>query len=118
MALASSLRKIASKLTSKFGGDATIRIVTVGAYNASTGVIAETTADVSIKGVLDAVNAREVNELVQASDKKLMIAATDLALAPSTADKVLISNVTHDIIKVQIIEQDNTAIVYELILRA
>ena len=35
-----------------------------------------------------------------------------------TADKVLIATVVHQVISVETIEQDNTAITYELILRA
>jgi hypothetical protein len=45
MALANPLRKVASKLMAKFGGEATIRRITVGAYNTSTGTAAETTSD-------------------------------------------------------------------------
>ena len=118
MALASSLQKVASKIVGKFGGAITFTVVTPGAYNATTGIITESTATASIKGVLDAVSAREVNELVQASDKKLTIAAIDLAAAPTTADRVTISGIIHQIIKVDKVEQDNQAIIYTLILRA
>mgnify|MGYP003650035159 CR=1 FL=1 len=118
MALVTPLRKVASKLMAKFGGEVTIRVVTPGAYNTTTGAIAETTADTAVRGVLEDVNAREVNELIQASDKKLTVAAADLAAAPSTADRVVISSVSHQIIRVTTIEQDNTAITHELILRA
>jgi hypothetical protein len=59
-----------------------------------------------------------VNDLIQAGDKKLIIAAFDLnGTTPKTADRVLIGGVTHQIIMVRTIEQDNTAITYELILR-
>jgi hypothetical protein len=68
--------------------------------------------------VLEDVNKREVNELIQANDKRLILAAADLAVTPNTADRVVISTVSHQIIRVQTIEQDNTAITYELILRA
>lgn len=118
MALALPLRKVASKLMAKFGGTATIRFVTPGAYNAATGTIIETTADTVVRGVLEDVNAREVNELIQAGDKKLMIAAADVAMAPNTVDRVIINSISHQIIRVDTIEQDNTAITYELILRA
>ena len=118
MALATPLRKVASKLMAKFGGEVTIRVVTLGAYNTTTGAITETTADTAVRGVLEDVNAREVNELIQASDKKLTVAAADLAAAPNTADRVVISSVSHQIIRVTTIEQDNTAITHELILRA
>jgi hypothetical protein len=118
MALASPLRKVASKLMAKFGGVATIRRVTTGAYNTSTGTVTETTTDTVVRGVLEDVNLREVNDLIQSGDKRLLIAAADIANPPTTADEVLISSVTHQVSEVRTIEQDNTAITYELILRA
>lgn len=118
MALAGPLRKVASKLMLRFGGVATIRRVTTGAYNPTTGTASETTSDVVVRGVLEDVNLREVNDLIQAGDKRLLIAAADVAMAPTNADRVIIENVTHQVIQVQTIEQDNTAITYQLILRA
>lgn len=118
MALAGSLRKVASKLMAKFGGEAMIRRVVPGSYNTTTGTAAETTSDTVVRGVLEDVNLREVDDLVQATDKRLLIAAADVANAPTTADRVLINNVAHQVIRVTTIEQDNTAITYELILRA
>jgi len=117
MALASPLRKVASKLMARFGGVATIRSVTVGAYNTTTGAATETTTDTTVRGVLEDVNLRQANDLIQAGDKRLMIAAADLASAPTTADRVIINNRNLQIINVRTIEQDNTAITYELILR-
>ena len=118
MTLASPLRKVASKLMAMFGGVATIRRVTPGIYNPTTGTAAETAADTAIRGVLEDVNLREVNDLIQAGDKRLTIAAADVANAPTPADKVLIASVVHQIISVATTEQDNIAITYELILRA
>jgi hypothetical protein len=118
MALASPLRKVASKLMAKFGGVATIRRVVTGAYNTSTGTVSETTTDTVVRGVLEDVNLREVNDLIQAGDKRLLIAAADVAIPPTTADEVLISSVVNQVIQVRTIEQDNTPITYELILRA
>ena len=118
MALASPLRKVASKLMARFGGAVTIRRVATGSYDPATGTIAETNTDTTVRGVLEDVNIREVNELVQAGDKRLIVAAADLTTAPTTVDKVLINTVVHQIIRIQTIEQDNTAITYEIILRA
>jgi hypothetical protein len=102
----------------RFGGDATIRSVTAGAYNTTTGAITETTTDVGVKGVLEDVALREVNDLIQAGDKRLIVAALDLnGTVPTTADRVVIGNRSLQIIEVRTIEQDNTAITYELILR-
>jgi hypothetical protein len=118
MTLASPLRKVASKLMARFGGVATLRRVTPGVYNPTTGTVTETTADTTVRGVLEDVNLREVNDLIQAGDKRLLIAAADVASAPTTADEVLISSVVNQVIQVRTIEQDNIAITYELILRA
>lgn len=118
MALVSPLRKVASKLMAKFGGIATIRRVTTGAYNPTTGTVTETTTDTVVRGLLEDVNLREVNDLIQAGDKRLLIAAADVANPPTTADEVLINSVVNQVIQVRTIEQDNTAITYELILRA
>ena len=113
MTLASPLRKVASKLMAKFGGVATIRRVTPGIYNPTTGTASEVTADTAVRGVLEDVNVREVNDLIQSGDKRLTIAAADV----TTADRVLIGGITHQIIRVTTIEQDNEPITHELILR-
>ena len=118
MTLATSLRATASKLMAKFGGTATIRRVTTGTYNPVTGTASESISDTTVKGVVEDVNAREVNDLVQAGDRRLTIAAADVNAAPTTADKVVISSVVHQVIRVTTIEQDNQPITYELILRS
>jgi|TARA_Y100000004_G_C8639983_1_gene296584 hypothetical protein len=118
MGLAQSLEKVASNVIDALGADVTIRYVTAGTYNTTTGAITETTSDTAIKGVVEAISQREVNDLVQASDKRLIVAAKELATAPETKDRVVISSVVHQIIQVQTIDQDNTAITYELVLRA
>ena len=118
MTLANPLRKVASKLMNKFGGVVTINRVTAGVYNPTTGTASEAVAGTVVRGVLEDVNVREVNDLIQSGDKRLTVAAADVAAVPSTADRVLISGVTHQIIRVTTIEQDNTAITHELILRA
>ena len=118
MALSSSLRKVANKVVGKFGGDVTVRIVTGGSYNTTTGAITESESDTTVKGVLSDVALREVNELVQAGDKRLVIAASAVTTAPETKDRIVIGSMVHQVIQVNTTEQDNTAIVYELILRA
>lgn len=117
MGLALSLRKAASKLVGKLGGDVTIRAVTVGDYDANTGTASETVSDTVVKGFVENVNAREVNDLVKAGDRRLTIAAADLASTPSTSDKVVISGVVYQIVNIETIEQDNQAITYEIVLR-
>ena len=117
MTLAIPLRKVASKLMTKFGGEVTIRRVTLGAYNTTTGTAAETTSDTALRGVLEDVNLREVNDLIQAGDKRLIVAAADTAAVPTMADRVIIAGRSLQVIEVRTIEQDNEPITYELILR-
>jgi hypothetical protein len=102
----------------KFGGTATLVRASIGIYNPDTGTVSETTSAVELRGVLEDVNLREVNDLIQSGDKRLTVAAADVAAVPSTADRVLISGVTHQVIRVATVEQDNTPITHELILRA
>ena len=118
MGLAQKIANVAGTVVAKFGGDVTVRYVSAGTYNATTGAITETTSDTDVKGVLEGVSVREINELIQQGDKRLTVAATDLPSAPGTKDRVVISTVVHQIIRVETTEQDNTAITYELILRA
>lgn len=118
MTLSSPLRKVASKVINKFGGDITFRSIAPSAYSTSTGAAAETATDADIKGVLEDVNKREVNDLIQAGDKRLIIAALDIdGTVPTITDKVVINSRVHQIIRVTTIEQDNEPITYELILR-
>jgi hypothetical protein len=117
MALATSLRSVASKLMAKLGGVATLRRVAPGVYNPTTGTVSEVVTDTELRGVLEDVNLREVNDLIQAGDKRLTIAAADTAAVPTMADRVIISGRTLQVIQVRTIEQDNEPITYELILR-
>jgi len=117
MALATSLRKTASKLMAKFGGEVTIRRITTGAYNPTTGVATPTASETVIRGVLEAVTERELNDLIKSTDKKLTVAAADLAFEPAISDQVTVQNRILQTVQVNRIEQDNTAIVFELFLR-
>jgi len=127
MALATSLKKVTSKLVNKFGGTITYRQITGSAYNTSTGSIVETATDSTIKAVIvtglpgnatDVVRKDETSELVQEQQKKIVIAAQDLLITPNLADKIVISGVVHQIEKINVIEQANTPIAIELYLRA
>ena len=117
MALADSLGKVATNVLKALGADVTIRYVTSGSYNTTTGLSAESVSDTNVKGVVQAVAKSEVNSLIEAQDKRLIVSAEELAAAPGTKDRVVISSVVYQIISVNTVEQDNTAITYELILR-
>ena len=117
MSLANALKKAASASLKKLGGDVTIRQVTAGAYNTTTGAISESTSDTTIKGALSGVSRNQVNDLIESQDKLLTISAGDLTFVPTTIDRVVISNVEFKIISVVINEQNNTPVSFDLILR-
>ena len=112
------IAKAVSNVMKQVGGDVTIRYVTAGSYDTTDGTISQSTSDTTVPGVLEDVNLSEVNELVQAGDKRLTIAADDVTTAPETKDQVVISSVVHQIIAVESNEQDATAMSYVLTLRA
>tara|TARA_R100001163_G_scaffold24405_1_gene20260 strand:+ start:204 stop:557 length:354 start_codon:yes stop_codon:yes gene_type:complete len=117
MSLANALKKAASKSLAKLGGDVTIRQVTAGSYNTTTGAISESTSDTTIKGSLNNVNRSEVNDLIESQDKLLTISAGDLTFVPTTKDRVVINSVEFKIISIAVNEQNNTPISFELVLR-
>ena len=117
MSLANALKKAASKSLAKLGGDVTIRRVTTGAYNTTTGAIAETLSDTTIKGALSNVSKNQVNDLIESQDKILTISANDITFVPTTKDRVVISSVEFKIISISVNEQNNTPISFELVLR-
>ena len=117
MALADSLGKVATNVLKALGADVTIRYVTSGSYN-TTGLSGETVSDTNVKGVVQAVSKSEVNSLIEAQDKLLIVSAEELATAPGTKDRVVISSVVYQIISVNTVEQENTANTYEMVLRA
>ena len=117
MSLANALKKAASKSLAKLGGDVTIRRVTAGAYNTTTGAIAETLSDTTIKGALSNVSRNQVNDLIESQDKILTISAGALTFVPTTKDRVVISSVEFKIISISVNEQNNIPISFELVLR-
>ena len=64
------------------------------------------------------VNNNEVNDLIQAEDKKVTVAAKDLTFTPTPKDKVVISSIVYQIIRVVTEEQENTAVYFDLFLRS
>ncbi len=117
MPLSSSLQKASAKILKRLGGNVTLRKITTGSYNTSTGAIAETTSDTVIKGFLENIKISEVNDLIRLSDKKLTISASGLSSEVTPQDRILIAGVEYQITQVNKNEQNNVIITYELILK-
>ena len=115
MSIANALKKVLSN--KKLSADITFRSVSAGSYNATTGIITETNTDTSIRGILEDINNREVNELIEATDKKINIAAASLSSTPTTKDKVIVGSVTYSIIRVETNQLANDKLTFVCYLR-
>jgi len=115
MGISSALKKVLTN--KKLAADITFRSVAAGSYNATTGLVTETNTDTSIKGVLKDINNREVNELIQATDKKIQIAAASLSSTPTTKDKVIVDSVTYSIVRVETNQFANEKLTFLCYLR-
>tara|TARA_Y100000004_G_scaffold59041_1_gene65669 strand:+ start:13378 stop:13734 length:357 start_codon:yes stop_codon:yes gene_type:complete len=118
MGLAKGLKKVSSKTLLRLGGTVTIKRTTNSSYNDTTGEVIKDETSINVKGNLENVSSVEVNDLVSQEDKKLSISAEGLTFTPTTKDKVIISSIEYKIVRVDTNEQDNTAIYYDLFLRA
>ena len=115
MSIANALKKVLS--TKKLSADITFRSVSAGSYNTTTGRITETNTDTSIRGILEDINNREVNELIEATDKKINIAAASLSSTPTTKDKVIVGSVTYSIIRIETNQLANDKLTFVCYLR-
>ena len=115
MGLSSALKKVLTN--KKLAADVTFRSVSAGSYNTTTGVITETNTDTTIKGVLEDINLREINELIEATDKKIQIAAASLSSTPTTKDKVIVGSVTYLIIRIETNQFANEKLTFVCYLR-
>ena len=115
MGISSALKKVLTN--KKLAADITFRSVSAGSYNTTTGVIAETNTDTSIRGVLEDLNLREVNELIEATDKKIQIAAASLSSTPTTKDKIIVGSVTYSIIRIETNQLANDKLTFVCYLR-
>ena len=118
MSIASALKKASSKALKKLGGNVTLRQISTGSYNTSTGAIAETTTDSTVKGFLENIKTTETNDLIRAKDKKLTISAQGISTEVTSQDRIIIAGIEYQIIQVDKNEQNNVIITYELYLRA
>lgn len=110
----------ALKLLQNFGQAVTLRKQTAGAYDPATGSATVTTADHAGTGVLldyKLVNSGQMleNSMVQAGDKKLLL-APDIAATPEP-DDLVIAQGTWRIVNVKAVNPAGTVVLYELQLR-
>ena len=100
------------------GTEATFRRVTLGVYDTEAGTKAETTADVTVHGILQQYRADEIAENIDTNDRKYLIPAGEITDGdPTTEDRLIIDSVTYEIVTVMRIEQHGAAHIYNLQIR-
>lgn len=116
-----NLKNTATNLIAKFGQVATFRKVTVGTYNTATGKVTNTTSDTSVKIVLLDYNMALKNKpdsLVKDNDRKVLMAASSIAVNPSTNDLIIIGSDTYTITSIpEILNPGGTVLMYEFHVR-
>ncbi len=121
MALAAKLQAVAKMSTDKWGSDITVKSVSVGTYNPTTGVAAQTKTSYLIKGIVGNITAKDVRDetlsLLKDADKKVFIAATDLLAVPDVTYEVDIGDETYHVTGLKINEIEGEKIAYVLGLK-
>lgn len=103
----------------KFGGEIFVGVTSLGTYNAADGTVRQTVTESQVRGLLEDVRTNEVGGLIENGDKRLTIAAADVASAPTPkTTKITTGGKTWRVIEVRTTENDNDPIIYELIIRS
>lgn len=107
-----ALRNEVTKLINSVGKTLTLRKVTEGSYDPSTGGISNTTADTTTKGMLlNYMDMQFDGDIIQHGDRKIVLRATD-SVTPEIQDIVLDGSVEYRLIDVRQIEEAGVDIVY------
>lgn len=105
----------ADRLIARFGQVGQLQRVTKGGtpYNPT-----ETTSYVDATIVVLDYDVREIDgSRVLATDKKVLMAKKDLAITPTTSDRLLIGGVAHPIVDVRPLAPGGTVVLWQLQVR-
>lgn len=105
------LRAVTLSLVTKFGATITVRYVTLGTYQTATGDAVDTTTDVPTKGIWQDYKAKEVRGLIQEGDRRLLLAASGLAV-PTPQDRIVDGGVELEIVTVEQVRSGELAALY------
>ena len=102
-----------------YGASVTLRKPAIQSYDTATGQVTSTVNDSPIKGIIEDFSEHFIARgLVKAGDRKVTIAATALLVTPEQGDKLLIGGAAYDIVHVKADYAGDSAVVYELHVRA
>lgn len=112
-------RATANRLLKNFGRTATLRRVTVGAYDETTGDVVNSTTSVAVDAVLlNYGTAEKAGGLVQAGDVKALVAVGTQTSPPRVGDElVLSSGVVYRVVTCSPLSPAEVDVLYELQLR-
>lgn len=118
MTLDTRARATADKLLDKFGKSITLTSIVEGSYDPATGDMgAGTTTSTTHTAIIKDYNGIDfISGVVQAGDRKIMIAALG-APTPQPADKVTIDSEVYQVIAVRYVWSGELPALYELQVR-
>lgn len=105
-------------LLADLGESLTLVSVTAGAYNTATSSVTETTANYTFTGAVTSYNSREIDgTLIQSGDRKVIVAASGLAVVPKISDKVTGIGDTVRVVNVRTLRESGETVAYVLQVR-
>ena len=115
----SGLESVASTLVADFGQAATLRVVTHTPDPVKPWEQTDTNTDYAVTVVLEEFNAweRQTIDTIQVGDRKALVAAKDLTVAPAVDHLLLLGGVEFRVVAVETLDPGGTPLVYSLQVR-
>lgn len=106
------MQDAAQKIIDDIGKDVTLRRVTQGAFNTTTGALSSTTSDETVQALfLNFRNSQVDGSQIKMGDRKIVIAAQNVT-KPETDDLVISNSKTFRIIQVIEVEENDKNLIY------
>lgn len=113
--LADTMTSIALELLTKFGQSLTLKSYVSEAYNPALGDNVITYTSVPVNAVIESYKAMEVMGRVQADDLKVTI--ENAGTVPTIKDKLTIDTIDYDVVYVEKVILQGSAVIYTLQVR-
>lgn len=113
----------ALRLLTKYGQTVTLRRITTGDYDPSTGSASQTTTDYTASAAKFDFDFRMSGmtfvpgTLIQSGDKQIFMSAHSLGITPAPGDQVIIGVDTWPVMGVKELKPADTAVLYEILGR-
>jgi hypothetical protein len=99
------------------GTAATLRAISRASYSPTTGLTTDTPTNTSVSGVLVEYEAHELNDQIQAGDRRFLLPATQVSTAPVPDDHLIVGSQTFRIVRVTPLQAPTLNRIYDLQLR-